>query len=84
MRYRQLGAAGLRVSMLSMGTMTFGGKGGFSSVGSADVDQARRQVDDCLQAGINLVDTADVYSSGLSEEIVGRALEGRRTTPAGR
>jgi aryl-alcohol dehydrogenase-like predicted oxidoreductase len=78
MRYRQLGASGLRVSVLTMGTMTFGGTGGFASVGSTDLDGARRQLDRCLEAGINLVDTADVYSGGLSEEIVGQALEGRR------
>jgi aryl-alcohol dehydrogenase-like predicted oxidoreductase len=78
MRYRQLGASGLRVSVLSMGTMTFGGKGGFASVGSTDVEEARRQLDACLEAGVNLVDTANVYSAGLSEEIVGQVLEGRR------
>ena len=78
MRYRQLGASGLRVSVLTMGTMTFGGTGGFASVGSTDLDGARRQLDRCLEAGVNLVDTADVYSGGLSEEIVGHALEGRR------
>jgi aryl-alcohol dehydrogenase-like predicted oxidoreductase len=78
MRYRQLGASGLRVSALTMGTMTFGGKGGFASVGSTGVEEARRQLDACLEAGINLVDTADVYSEGMSEEIVGLVLEGRR------
>jgi aryl-alcohol dehydrogenase-like predicted oxidoreductase len=78
MRYRQLGASGLRVSVLTMGTMTFGGTGGFASVGATDLDGARRQLDRCLEAGVNLVDTADVYSGGLSEEIVGQALEGRR------
>jgi len=61
-----------------MGTMTFGGTGGFASVGSTGVDEARRQVDLCLDAGINLIDTADVYSAGLSEEIVGQVLAGRR------
>lgn len=61
-----------------MGTMTFGGKGGFSSVGSTDVHEAKHQVDRCLEAGINLIDTANVYSAGLSEEIVGQVLEGRR------
>jgi len=78
MRYRQLGASGLRVSELTMGTMTFGGKGGFASVGSTGVDEARRQVDQCLDAGVNLIDTANVYSDGLSEEILGEVLEGRR------
>jgi aryl-alcohol dehydrogenase-like predicted oxidoreductase len=61
-----------------MGTMTFGGKGGFANVGSTGVDEARQQVDQCLDAGINLIDTADVYSEGLSEEIVGEVLRGRR------
>jgi aryl-alcohol dehydrogenase-like predicted oxidoreductase len=78
MRYRQLGGSGLRVSVLTMGTMTFGGTGGFASVGSTGVQEARRQVDRCLDAGVNLVDTANVYSGGLSEEIVGQVLEGRR------
>jgi aryl-alcohol dehydrogenase-like predicted oxidoreductase len=78
MRYRQLGASGLRVSVLTMGTMTFGGTGRFGSVGSTGVEEARRQVDQCLEAGINLIDTANVYSGGLSEEILGKVLEGRR------
>jgi aryl-alcohol dehydrogenase-like predicted oxidoreductase len=76
--YRTLGASGLRVSVLTMGTMTFGGKGGFANVGSTGVDDARRQVDLCLEAGVNLIDTADVYSDGLSEEILGQVLHGRR------
>jgi aryl-alcohol dehydrogenase-like predicted oxidoreductase len=78
MEYRALGRSGLRVSVLTMGTMTFGGKGGFAAVGSTDVNEARRQVDQCLDAGINLIDTADVYSDGLSEEIVGEVIDGRR------
>ena len=61
-----------------MGTMTFGGQGGFANVGSTGVDEARRQVDLCLEAGVNLIDTADVYSDGLSEEILGQVLRGRR------
>ncbi len=61
-----------------MGTMTFGGTGGFASVGSTGVDEARRQVDMCLDAGVNLIDTADVYSAGLAEDIVGEVLAGRR------
>jgi aryl-alcohol dehydrogenase-like predicted oxidoreductase len=76
--YRTLGASGLKVSVLTMGTMTFGGKGGFASVGSTGVDDARRQVDMCLDAGVNLIDTADVYSAGLAEEILGQVLRGRR------
>jgi aryl-alcohol dehydrogenase-like predicted oxidoreductase len=77
MEYRQLGRSGLRVSALTMGTMTFGGSGGFASVGNTDVAEARRQIDTCLDAGVNLVDTADVYSAGASEEIVGEVLHGR-------
>jgi aryl-alcohol dehydrogenase-like predicted oxidoreductase len=58
--------------------MTFGGEGNFAKVGSTGVEGARRQVDMALDAGVNLIDTADVYSHGLSEEIVGEVLEGRR------
>ena len=78
MDYRQLGHSGLRVSALTLGTMTFGGRGNFAKVGATDVDVATRQVDMCLDAGVNLIDTADIYSDGLSEEIVGKALKGRR------
>ena len=78
MEYRTLGKSGLRVSVLTMGTMTFGGRGGFADVGSTNVDEARRQVDMCLDAGINLIDTADVYSAGLAEEILGEVLRDRR------
>jgi aryl-alcohol dehydrogenase-like predicted oxidoreductase len=78
MEYRQLGHSGLRVSTLTLGTMTFGGRGGFSAVGSTDVDGARRQLDLVLDAGVNLIDTADVYSGGLSEEITGEVIKGRR------
>jgi aryl-alcohol dehydrogenase-like predicted oxidoreductase len=78
MEYRQLGRSGLKVSVLTMGTMTFGGRGNFANVGDTDVDEARRQVDMCLEAGVNMIDTADVYSTGRSEEIVGEAVKGRR------
>src|SRR3954453_9439390 len=78
MDYRQLGRSGLHVSSLTLGTMTFGGSGNFANVGSTDVDGARRQIDMCLDAGVNLIDTADVYSGGASEEILGQALAGRR------
>src|SRR5689334_22592274 len=78
MEYRQLGRSGLRVSALTLGTMTFGGRGGFSAVGATDVDGARRQVDMCVDAGVNLIDTADVYSGGLAEEITGEVIKGRR------
>jgi aryl-alcohol dehydrogenase-like predicted oxidoreductase len=78
MEYRQLGRSGLRVSCLTLGTMTFGGRGQFRDVGQTDLEHARRQIDMARDAGVNLIDTADVYSDGLSEEIVGQALEGRR------
>jgi aryl-alcohol dehydrogenase-like predicted oxidoreductase len=78
MEYRQLGRSGLRVSVLTLGTMTFGGRSVFSKVGATGVEQARRQVELCLDAGINLFDTANVYSEGVSEEILGEVLHGRR------
>ncbi|HVA91444.1 MAG TPA: aldo/keto reductase [Chloroflexota bacterium] len=78
MEYRQLGRSGLRVSVLSLGTMTFGGRGDFAKTGSTDAAGARRQLDLALDAGVNLIDTADIYSFGLSEEIVGEVIAGRR------
>jgi aryl-alcohol dehydrogenase-like predicted oxidoreductase len=78
MEHRQLGRSGLRVSVLCLGTMGFGGGGKFAQVGELDVEAASRQLDLCLEAGVTFVDTADVYSSGLSEEIVGKAIRGRR------
>src|SRR3954449_1906918 len=80
MHYRQLGRSGLRVSSLTLGTMTFGGRGPFANVGSTDVAGAARQIDMCLDRGVNCVDTANVYSDGQSEEIVGEVLSegGRR------
>ena len=78
MEYRQLGRSGLRVSTLTLGTMTFGGRGGFRAVGATDVVAARHHLDLCLDAGVNLIDTADVYSGGLSEEITGEVITGRR------
>ena len=77
MQYRQLGRSGLRVSVLAMGALTFGGRGVFAKLGNADLAEATRQVDRALDAGVNLVDTADAYSGGLSEEIVGQVLKGR-------
>ena len=74
MEYRQLGRSGLRVSTITLGTMGFGGSGWASAVGQIDVDGARRQINLAREAGVNLIDTADVYSSGTSEEIVGQAL----------
>jgi aryl-alcohol dehydrogenase-like predicted oxidoreductase len=61
-----------------MGTMTFGGEGVFGALGNTDVEGARRQIDMCLDAGVNFIDTANMYSAGRSEEIVGKAIEGRR------
>jgi aryl-alcohol dehydrogenase-like predicted oxidoreductase len=78
MEYRQLGRSGLKVSALSFGTMTFGGTGVFAKTGHTDFEGARRQIDLCIDAGINLFDTADIYSDGLSEEILGAALKGKR------
>ncbi|HXD67945.1 MAG TPA: aldo/keto reductase [Solirubrobacteraceae bacterium] len=78
MDYRPLGTSGLQISALTLGTMTFGGAGNFAKVGDTDVAGARRQVDMCLDAGINLIDTADVYSTGRAEEIVGEVLKDRR------
>jgi aryl-alcohol dehydrogenase-like predicted oxidoreductase len=76
--YRQLGHSGLRVSQLTLGTMGFGGSGKFRDVGQIDLNSARRQIDMALDAGVNLIDTADIYSLGASEDIVGAALNGRR------
>ena len=79
MEYRTLGASGLKVPVLSFGAGTFGGKGPlFSAWGDSGVDEARRLIAVCLEAGVNLFDTADVYSDGASEEILGEALQGRR------
>lgn len=79
MEYRQLGASGLRVPVLSFGTATFGGGNEFFKAwGSTDVTEARRLLEICLEAGINFFDTANVYSQGMAEEILGEALEGRR------
>jgi aryl-alcohol dehydrogenase-like predicted oxidoreductase len=78
MDYRQLGHSGLRVSALTLGTMTFGGRDRFALVGDTDVAGATRQVDMCLDRGVNFIDTADVYSTGVCEEIVGRTIKGRR------
>ena len=64
--------------MLGLGTMGFGGAGKFAHVGELDGQAAGRQIDLCLDAGVTFVDTADVYSQGASEEIVGRAIRGRR------
>ncbi|MCU7727013.1 aldo/keto reductase [Actinoplanes sp. KI2] len=74
MQYRQLGRTGLRVSTFTLGTMGFGGTGWATPVGTIDVDGAREEIAIAREAGVNLIDTADVYSAGLSEEIIGQAL----------
>ncbi len=78
MEYRQLGRSGLRVSAMTLGTMGFGGRGAFAKVGTGEVQDARRQIELALEAGVNVIDTADVYSMGRTEEIVGEALGARR------
>ena len=79
MEFRRLGRSGFKVPVLSFGTGTFGGKGEFFQAwGSTDVTEATRLVDICLEAGLNMFDTADVYSQGASEEILGKAIAGRR------
>jgi len=79
MEYRLLGGSGLKVSALSFGTGTFGGGNEFFKAwGSTQEDEARRLVDICFEAGVNLFDTADGYSDGRSEEVLGKALEGKR------
>ncbi|SHO61151.1 Predicted oxidoreductase [Pseudoxanthobacter soli DSM 19599] len=76
---RLLGRSGLRVPVLSFGAGTFGGTGPlFGAWGTTDVEEARRLVDICLEAGVTLFDTADVYSNGASEDVLGAALKGRR------
>jgi aryl-alcohol dehydrogenase-like predicted oxidoreductase len=79
MEYRQLGGSGFKVPVLSLGTAGFGGRGDFfRGFGEVDVKQASRLVDICLEAGLNMFDSADVYSSGAAEEILGQAIRGRR------
>ena len=72
MKYRALGNTGLLVSELVIGTVPFGGRGAFEKTGSVDVALARRMFDMAFDVGVNLVDTADLYSHGLAEEIVGQ------------
>jgi aryl-alcohol dehydrogenase-like predicted oxidoreductase len=78
MDYRQLGRSGLRVSPITLGTMTFGGEGIFAVAGSSQLPEATRLIDLALDAGVNVIDTADAYSGGAAEEIVGQALTSRR------
>lgn len=79
MEYRQLGHSGFKVPVLSLGTATFGGIGDlFKAWGTTDTKEASRLVDICLESGVNMFDTADIYSNGLAEEILGAAIKGRR------
>lgn len=79
MEYRQLGASGFKVPVLSFGTGTFGGKGEFFGAwGNTDVAEAKRLVDVCLDAGLNMFDSADIYSDGAAESVLGEAIKGRR------
>ncbi len=79
MEFRQLGASGFKVPVLSFGTGTFGGGGElFKAWGSSDVAEATRLIDVCLEAGLTLFDSADIYSGGMAEEILGQAIKGRR------
>ncbi|MEP6501944.1 MAG: aldo/keto reductase [Betaproteobacteria bacterium] len=79
MEQRQLGASGFMVPALSLGTGTFGGGNEFFSAwGSTDADGARRLLDICLESGLNMFDSADIYSAGLAEEVLGKAIAGRR------
>ena len=79
MEYRHLGRSGFKVPVLSFGTGTFGGQGQmFAAWGNTDVEQARSLVDICLEAGVNMFDSADIYSAGSAESILGAALRGRR------
>lgn len=79
MEYRQLGGSGFKVPVLSLGTGTFGGGGElFKAWGETDVAEASRLIDICLAAGLNMFDTADIYSQGMAEEILGAAIKGRR------
>src|SRR6218665_456746 len=79
MEHRLLGKSGLKVPVLSLGTATFGGSNEFfKRWGDTDVKEASRMVDICLDAGLNFFDTADIYSAGASEEVLGAAIKGRR------
>lgn len=77
MEYRSLGRSGLKVSLHSLGTMHFSGEGLFSKIGSVSVKDAARMVDIAIDHGVNLIDTANVYSGGKSEESLGQALKGK-------
>jgi aryl-alcohol dehydrogenase-like predicted oxidoreductase len=79
MEYRHLGGSGFKVPVLTLGTGTFGGKGElFSAWGATGVPEATRLVDICLESGLTMFDSADGYSAGMAEEILGQAIAGRR------
>ena len=78
MEHRQLGRSGFKVPALSLGTGTFGGNNAFKAWGSTGVEEATRLVDICIEAGLTMFDSADVYSDGLAEEVLGQAIKGRR------
>jgi len=79
MEYRQLGGSGFKIPVLTLGTGTFGGKGDFFAAwGNNGVPEATRLVDICLEAGLTMFDSADIYSAGMAEEILGKAIAGRR------
>ena len=78
MEYRNLGRSGLKVPVLCLGTCTFGGRGMLGEWGNVDAKEARRLVDICLDAGLNMFDSSDVYSDGFAESILGEAIKGRR------
>src|SRR6201999_682761 len=79
MEYRLLGGSGFSVPVLTLGTGTFGGTNElFKAFGTTDVKEATRLVDICLEAGLTMFDSADVYSGGASEEVLGGAIKGRR------
>src|SRR5258708_8222056 len=78
MEYRQLGRSGLNVPVLTLGTGTFAGKGRLSAWGATDVAEATRLIDICLERGLTMFDSADIYSNGAAEEVLGGAIKGRR------
>src|SRR5215207_10757025 len=79
MEYRTLGRSGFKVPVLCFGTGTFGGGTEFFKAwGASDVAEATRLVDVCLEAGLSMFDSADIYSGGMAEEILGQAIKGRR------
>ncbi len=80
MEFRQLGYSGLKVPVLSFGCGTFGGRGVLAAWGNSDAQEATRLADICLDAGVNFFDTADVYSQGASEEVLGKAIAARRSS----